>query len=95
MPADVLIYTTAYCPYCIRAKALLSRKRAAFTEIDVASRPDLRDWIADASGQSTVPQVFINGRPVGGFTDLAELDEAGELDTLLAEAPGDFDPLPR
>ena len=91
----ITIYTTPYCPYCIRAKALLTKKQAVFAEIDVWHRPDLRQWLARVSGQRTVPQVFINGRPVGGFTELDDLDRAGELDALLTEGPGSFDPLPR
>ena len=50
MPADVVIYTTPWCPYCHRAKALLSRKKASFIEVDVDSRPDLRRWLAEESG---------------------------------------------
>jgi glutaredoxin 3 len=97
MPADIVIYTTPYCPYCLQAKALLSNKRVAFTEIDVEDRPDLRHWLAQASGQRTVPQLFINGQSVGGYTDVAELEHAGELDALLAAParPGSSDHLPR
>jgi glutaredoxin 3 len=86
--ADVQIYLTSWCPYCSAAKQLLSRKSVAFTEIDVEARPDLRRWLVSASGQRTVPQVFINGQPVGGFSDLDALDREGQLDPLLAEAPG-------
>jgi glutaredoxin 3 len=85
--ASVLIYLTDWCPFCQRAKALLTKKKANFTEIDVDDRPDLRSWLVSASGQRTVPQVFINGQPVGGFTDLEGLDRQGKLDRLLAEAP--------
>ena len=95
MNANVIVYTTAYCPYCSMAKQLLGQKKAPFTEVNVESRPDLRSWLRSASGQSTVPQVFINGRSVGGFSDLSELDDEGELDRLLAEAPAkDAPPLP-
>src|SRR4051812_8953589 len=83
VPAKVIIYTTPWCGFCHRAKQLLAQKNAAFTEIDVEDRPDLRSFLASTSGQRTVPQVFINGEPVGGFTDIAELDEQGELDRLL------------
>ena len=95
MPADVLIYTTPYCPYCHMAKALFSRKGVAFTEVDVEERPELRRWLMDASGQRTVPQVFINGRSIGGFTELAALERAAKLDVLLADVPVSADPLPR
>ena len=95
MPADVAIYTTPWCPYCQRAKALLSKKNVRFEEIDVDTRPDLRRWLSGATGQRTVPQVFINNRPVGGFTDVAALDQNGKLDALLGEAPTpDLPPLP-
>jgi glutaredoxin 3 len=87
MRADVTIYVTAYCGFCIRAKRLLTEKGARFTEINVEGRGDLRTWLRQVSGQHTVPQVFINGRSVGGFTDVASLDEAGELDPLLDEEP--------
>jgi glutaredoxin 3 len=94
--ADVQIYLTSWCPYCFAAKQILSRKSIAFTEIDVEGRQDLRRWLVSASGQRTVPQVFINGKPVGGFSDLDALDREGKLDPLLAEAPGARAPgLPR
>jgi glutaredoxin 3 len=87
MPAVVAIYTTPWCPYCHRAKALLSRKGVAFEEINVEGRPDLRRWLERASGQYTVPQVFLNNVPMGGYTDLAHLDRAGTLDEKLHESP--------
>src|SRR5262249_44417720 len=87
MSADVVVYTTLTCPYCVAAKRLLGNKQVAFTEIDVAGRPDLRSWLVSASGQGTVPQVFINGRSLGGFTDIDALDRDGELDPLLGQAP--------
>jgi glutaredoxin 3 len=87
MPAVVAIYTTPWCPYCQRAKSLLSRKGVAFDEVNVDHRPDLREWLERASGQSTVPQVFINNQPVGGFTDISGLDRSGVLDRKLSEAP--------
>lgn len=91
MSADVVIYTTSYCPYCTRAKSLLSQKQAAFREVNVEERQDLRDWLVERSGQRTVPQVFVNGRSLGGFTDIAALDRKGELDKLLATAPASGD----
>jgi glutaredoxin 3 len=92
MPADVLIYTTEYCPYCVRAKSLLRSKGVSFTEIDVSDRPDLREWLLSASKQRTVPQVFINGHSVGGFTDIAALDRKGALAPLLAAERKPEDP---
>lgn len=96
MPAAVVIYTTDYCPYCVRAKRLLEAKRAPFEEVSCEGRDDLRRWLVSASGQRTVPQVFINGEAVGGFSDLADLEKAGQLDGLLAASPGSNLPaLPR
>jgi glutaredoxin 3 len=95
MPADVLVYTTDYCPYCTQAKALLLKKNADFTEIDVSDRPDLRAWLVEASSQRTVPQIFINGQAVGGFSDLASLDRDGKLDALLARDPAATDAVAR
>ncbi|MFO0758050.1 MAG: glutaredoxin 3 [Byssovorax sp.] len=89
MSANVVVYTTDYCPYCIQAKRLLTKKKAPFTEINVEERADLRSWLVSASGQTTVPQVFINGRSVGGYSDISALDRQGKLDALLAENPAE------
>jgi glutaredoxin 3 len=85
--ADVRIYVTTWCPYCVMAKRLLQKKGARFTEIDVEGRDDLRSWLVSTSGQRTVPQIFVNGAPLGGFTDIAALDDEGKLDALLAASP--------
>jgi glutaredoxin 3 len=78
--ADIQVYTTDYCPYCTRAKALLEKRGLAFEEIDVSERPDLRRWLVEATGgRKTVPQVFIHGQSVGGYDDIAALDRAGRL----------------
>ena len=83
--ADVTIYTTSICPYCHRAKQLLSRKGVAYHEIDVGRDPDLRDEMMDrAGGRHTVPQIFVGQTHVGGCDDLYALDRAGRLDPLLA-----------
>lgn len=87
MAADVLLYRTPYCSYCTRARMLLEEKGAAFREVDVSRDMSLRAWLHEATGRRTVPQIFINGRPVGGYDDLAHLDRLGELDRLLAENP--------
>jgi glutaredoxin 3 len=80
----VEIYTSPFCGYCHRAKTLLSSKKVAFTEIDVMSTPGARQEMERRSGGGrTVPQVFIDGRPIGGSDQLAELDRAGALDQLL------------
>jgi glutaredoxin 3 len=84
MMPDITVYTTPYCPYCTRAKALLTRKGAAFEEIDISRSPAERDaMIKRANGGYTVPQIFIGGRHVGGCDDLHALDAKGELDQLL------------
>jgi glutaredoxin 3 len=81
----VEIYTTPYCPYCLDAKALLKKKNVDFTEIDVSRDRELRSKMtARANGRTTVPQIFIGERHVGGSDDLAALDRNGELEALLA-----------
>ena len=83
--AEVKIYTTKLCPYCIRAKSLLSRKGVAYQEIDVSGNREMRRWLADETGRQTVPQIFINGQAVGGYDDIAALDRQGRLDGMLAQ----------
>jgi glutaredoxin 3 len=81
----VVVYTTPFCSYCASAKALLRRKGVAFTEINVAGAPERRaEMVKRAYGRNTVPQIFIGATHVGGCDDLYELDEAGNLDPLLA-----------
>jgi len=82
----VIIYTTQICPYCIRAKALLRSKRVDFEEIDVGRDPRLQDELRQRSGRRTVPQIFIDEKYVGGYDEIKELDDAGELDPLLGVA---------
>jgi glutaredoxin 3 len=83
--ARIDIYTTRNCSYCTSAKALLSRKGAAFSEIDVTGDPQGRSrMIARTNGRMTVPQIFIGSTHVGGFDELYALERAGELDRLLA-----------
>ena len=84
MAADIVIYTTRYCPYCIRAKHLLNGRGLAFREIPVDGNNALRREMEEKSGRHTVPQIWINGRHVGGCTDLEALDDSGELDDWLA-----------
>ena len=91
-----ILYTTPYCGYCRAAKHLLTKKGAAFTEIDVSGDLGLRQEMIDrAYGRRTVPQIFINGTHVGGYEELDELDRAAKLDALLlaeieaASAPGE------
>ena len=83
MPA-VEIYTTPLCPYCWRAKRLLARKGVDVVEIDLWREPDRRaEMVARAEGRPTVPQIFIDGRAIGGSDELAALERAGDLDGLL------------
>jgi glutaredoxin 3 len=84
--STVTIYTTPICPYCARAKALLKRKGADFDEIDVMMDLEQRTIMQQRSGRSSVPQIFIGERHVGGCDDLYELDHLGELDGLLTPA---------
>lgn len=84
--ANVEVYSTQYCPFCVRAKALLTNKGVAFNEIDVTSNPALREKMVElAGGRRTVPEIFINGKIIGGYDELRALEMAGELDALLAE----------
>lgn len=82
----VQIYTTRVCPYCVRAKALLAKKGVAYEEIDVENDDARREWLVEASGQRTVPQIFVDGRSLGGFSDLDALDQEGKLDPILRGA---------
>lgn len=81
------MYSTGWCPYCERARALLQRKGIAFNEVKVDEDPAQRRTMLERSGgRRTVPQIFIGDRHVGGFDDLYALDKAGELDKLLGRA---------
>ncbi len=82
--AHVRMYRTKHCPYCRMAESLLSGKDVEFEQIDTAGRADLRQWIAQQSGQRTVPQIFINGKSIGGFSELSALDKSGKLDEMLS-----------
>jgi len=83
--AKVEIYTKFTCPYCYRAKALLQKKGVEVEEIEISmGGPRRTEMIERAGGRTTVPQIFIDGRHVGGSDDLAALDRAGGLDPLLA-----------
>jgi glutaredoxin 3 len=82
---EIVMYSTTYCPYCERARALLSRKGVAYTEIKVDDDPAQREVMMKRSGRRTVPQIFIGERHIGGFDDMNALDRAGELDPLLEQ----------
>lgn len=81
--AQVVIYTTTYCPYCTGAKALLRSKNVSFEEIDVTDDPQRRAEMEKLSRRRTVPQIFIDGKPIGGYDDARQLDAKGGLDRLL------------
>jgi glutaredoxin 3 len=85
--AKVEIYTTPICPYCMRAKALLTRKGVAFEEIDVTMIPGAREeMVTRSGGKRTVPQIFIGDEGIGGSDELHALESQGALDRLLAAA---------
>lgn len=82
--ADVVIYTKAYCPYCVRAVGLLREKQVAYQEIRIDLQPERRDeMISRANGRTTVPQIFIGEQHIGGCDDMVALDNQGKLDSLL------------
>ena len=84
--ADIIIYTKDYCPYCTKAKGLLTRKKQHFREIDITTDEALQEEMIEKSGgRKTVPQIFIDNTHVGGCDDLYALDAAGKLDPLLAK----------
>ena len=78
----VEVYTTPSCPYCVQAKRLLQARHIPFTEIDLAADAALRADIMTRTGRRTVPQIFIDGRSIGGYDELSTMDAAGELKDL-------------
>jgi glutaredoxin 3 len=85
----VVVYTTAICPYCVRAKALLQRKGVDYEERRIEGSRELMREMLERSQRRTVPQIFIDDYHVGGFDDLAELDMEGRLDELLGVTESD------
>jgi glutaredoxin 3 len=81
--ADVTLYTTRACPYCVAAKRLLQARGVPFEEIDVTGDDARRAWLAQVTGRRTVPQIFIRGQAIGGYDDLAALDRSGRLGQML------------
>ena len=79
------MYSTRFCPYCMRARFLLDSKNVEYRDIAVDARPELRREMMEKSGRRTVPQIWIGERHVGGYDDLARLEQAGELDELLKQ----------
>lgn len=80
---EVVVYLTPYCPYCVRARALLDRKGVPYRVIDVGTDPALWAEMERRSRRSTVPQIFVGAHHVGGYDDMAALDREGVLDELL------------
>jgi glutaredoxin 3 len=85
--AHVVLYTTPWCGFCRAALALLQQRRISHVEVDVVGNDAARDWLAEITGQTTVPQVFVRGRSIGGYTELAALARNGELDRMLKASP--------
>jgi glutaredoxin 3 len=83
MASRVEIFTKSWCPYCVRAKALLARKGVAFEEISLDDHPERTEEMVRRAGRTTVPQVFADGRPLGGSDDIHALEAAGRLDEAL------------
>ena len=81
--ANIIIYTTNTCPYCVTAKQLLTKKNQSYTEIKIDQNPELADEMIKKSKRYTVPQIFINDVHVGGSDDLYALERSGKLDELL------------
>lgn len=81
---EIEMYTTKYCPYCIRARSLLDSKGAAYKEVAVDGEYELRQQMMEKSGQRTVPQIWIGMQHIGGCDELMALDRQGKLDQLLA-----------
>lgn len=86
--SKVKIYTTSYCPYCLKAKALLTKKAVAFEEILVANDELKEELIKKSFGRRTVPQIFIGDLHIGGFDDLYALEKEGKLDPILKANQG-------
>lgn len=84
--ANVVVYSSAHCPYCVMAKQLLDRKGVVYTEIRVDMDPQKRQEMMKKSRQRTVPQIFINNEAIGGYTDLVAIDKSQRLDSLLAQS---------
>jgi glutaredoxin 3 len=87
MAAHVKIYTRKWCGYCSAAERLLKGKGVAFENIDCTNDPAKRAWLVEVTGRSTVPQIFIDGQPIGGYDDMHALDQRGALDAMLAGKP--------
>ncbi len=83
--APVKLYTTVFCPYCKAAKRLLNERNIPYEEINLSGQANFRDFLQNLTGQRTVPQILIHNEPIGGYMDLLEMDQNGELRALLEE----------
>ena len=79
----VIIYSTSWCPSCVSAKRLLDSKKVGYKEINIEQEDISREKLAEIAGASTVPQILINDKPIGGFDSLLSLEQTGELDKIL------------
>jgi len=82
----VKLYTAVFCPYCKAAKRLLNEREIPYKEIDLSGQANFRQFLLDLTGQRTVPQILINDEAIGGYMDLLELDQSGELRQMLEGA---------
>ena len=80
----VIVYSTTWCPWCDRAKALLDARGIAYDDVNIETQPDFRQKLVELTGGYTVPQIVIGDKPIGGFRELRALDASGELAELLA-----------
>lgn len=87
MSVDVKMYSTRFCPFCVRARSLLDTKQVSYRDIAVDGEPEARREMMQLSGRHTVPQIWIDGQHIGGFDDIALLERQGRLDELLKLAP--------
>jgi glutaredoxin 3 len=83
----VVVYETRFCGFCTMAKNLLRRRGIDFAAVNVGRDAEARRWLAEQSGQRTIPQIFVHGRAIGGFQELVELDRSGALETLHGPRP--------
>jgi glutaredoxin 3 len=84
--SEVVVYATNYCVYCRLAEALLNDKGIAYRRVDVTRDRATRRWLVEATGRTTVPQIFIGEHPIGGYDALSALDRSGRLDQLVSAA---------
>ena len=84
--ARIQVYTTRWCGYCVRAKALLEERGIEYEEVSLDDDPAFRQTVFDLTGAWTVPQILVDGKPIGGYVELWRLDQAGGLDDLSAAA---------